>query len=185
MSQLSSVLASPSLETLRRIPILQCLTDEERRQVADTGHLEQVAAGTDILRQGATCQNLWIVLDGECDVVKQVTNGGVPHEVVLATLKPYDNFGEMSFFQAAPHSAAVRARGPVKLLRLARSDYDRLVEDRAPAAFKLAYSTVQSLADRLRRMDDWVADLVSQSKANKPPGEWLHFREQLLKQWNL
>jgi CRP-like cAMP-binding protein len=172
-------------ETLRQIPILDSLSDEERSQVAGAGRVEQFPDGADILHQGATCQNLWIVLEGECDVVKQLSGNDGTREVVLATLGPYENFGEMSFFQTAPHSAAVRARGPVKILRITREAYDRLIDGGVGAAYKLAYNTVQNLAERLRRMDDWVAALLSQSPQKKPPGEWLHFREQLLKEWNL
>jgi CRP-like cAMP-binding protein len=149
--------------------------------------LEEFPTGAEVLRQGAACQNLWVMLDGECEVVKQLPDGPGTHEVVLATLKPLENFGEMSFFQAAPHSAAVRARGPVKLLRLKRKDYDKLLEHGNGAAYKLAYNTVHSLAERLRRMDDWVATLLAESAKGKkkPPGEWSHFRDQLLKAWNL
>ena len=131
------------------------------------------------------CRNLRIVLEGECEVVKQLNHAAAQHEVVLATLRPHDNFGEMSFFQPAPHSAAVHASGPVKLWRLTRESYDQLIAHGNGAAYKLAYNTVQNLADRLRRMDDWVATLVSENSKKKPPGEWLHFREQLLKEWNL
>jgi hypothetical protein len=72
----------------------------------------------------------------------------------------------------------------VKLLRITREDYDRLLEQGSGAAYKLAYNTVHSLAERLRRMDDWVAALLAENK-KKPPAEWSHFREQLLKEWNL
>jgi CRP-like cAMP-binding protein len=177
-------------ETLRQIPILRSLNDEEQAQLLQAARLEQYADGAEILQQGGMCQNLWIVLEGECDVVKQLDVkqlDGRPdkREVVLATLRPLENFGEMSFFQAAPHAAAVRARGPVKLIRIPWNDYSALIDGGVGAAYKLAYNTVQSLAERLRRMDDWVAALLSESPQKKPPGEWLHFRDQLLKEWNL
>jgi CRP-like cAMP-binding protein len=178
-----------SPETLRQIPLFQHLNNDEWREVAQVVRAEEFASGVEVLHQGGTCQNLWIVLEGECDVVKQIDNGqgdgSGKHEVVLATLRPNESFGEMSFFQPAPHSAAVRARGSVKLLRLKRADYDRLVEEGDGAAFKLAFSSVQCLAERLRRMDDWVANLLAHNTAKKPPGEWVKFREQLLQEWNL
>ena len=173
------------LATLQQVPILRGLDDEEYRRLAQVARLEEFPRGCEVLRQGAACQNLWVMLEGECEVVKQLTDGAGTREIVLATLRPYENFGEMSFFQAAPHSAAVRARGPVKLLRLAREDYEKLLEHGNGAAYKLAYNTVHSLADRLRRMDDWVATLVAENTKKKPPAEWAHFREQLLKEWNL
>lgn len=177
---------SPALDVLRQVPMLQYLNDEECRQVAQAARVMEFASGTDIVKQGAMCQNLWIVLAGECDVVKQLGEGAARREVVLATLRPFDNFGEMSFFQPAPHSAAVRARGAVRLLRIARAEYNEMIDHGVGAAYKLAYNTVQSLAERLRRMDDWVATLVSENEKKKQPSrEWLDFRDQLLKQWNL
>jgi CRP-like cAMP-binding protein len=140
------------VETLRQIPILRGLDDEEYQRLAQVARLEEFPGGADVLKQGAACQNLWVMLEGECDVVKEWTDAAGTREIVLATLRPLENFGEMSFFQAAPHSAAVRARGPVKLLRLTREDYEKLLAHGNGAAYKLAYNTVHSLADRLRRM---------------------------------
>ena len=80
--------------------------------------------------------------------------------MVLAELEPYSLFGEMSFFSPAPHSANVVAKTPVKLLSIARSDYDDLIRDGVSAAYKLAYNVVESVADRLRRMDEWIAELA-------------------------
>ena len=98
---------SVPLETLRQVPILRGLDDEECRRLGRVARLEEFPSGAVVLRQGDACQNLWVMLDGECEVVKQLTDGPGTREVVLATLRPLENFGEMSFFQAAPHSAAV------------------------------------------------------------------------------
>jgi CRP-like cAMP-binding protein len=161
------------------------MSDEECQELAKVARLEEFPSGAEVLRQGAACQNLWVMLEGECEVVKEFGDAGGKREVVLATLRPFENFGEMSFFQSAPHSAAVRASGPVKLLRLRREDYDRLADHGNGAAYKLAYNTVHSLADRLRRMDDWVAALLAENTRKKASGEWSQFREQLLKEWKL
>ena len=82
---------------------------------------------------------------------------------MLATLEPYNNFGEMSFFHPAPHSASVRAQTQVKLLYIERSKYDQLLTEEPACCSKLAMNTVASLADRLRRMDEWVDELLSKS----------------------
>lgn len=171
--------------TLRQVPLFQNLSDEERGQIFQAAESKQFQPGEEILQQGGTCQNLWIVLDGECDVVKRVGDVPAGQEVVLATLGPYENFGEMSFFQAAPHAAAVRARTRMNVLRLPRAAYDGLVKDGAGAAFKLAYSTVESLAKRLRQMDEWVARLLTENAKKDRAAEWSGFREKLFKEWNL
>jgi CRP-like cAMP-binding protein len=105
---------------------------------------------------------------------------------VLAELGKHSLFGEMSFFSPAPHSANVVAKTPLTLLSIARVDYDDLIRDGAVAAYKLAYNIVDSVAARLRRMDDWVEELsTSNNEDDDRRPEWRRFREKLFDGWNL
>jgi CRP-like cAMP-binding protein len=172
-------------EVLEKIPIFDGFSERELAQLAEIGQVETFAPGDTIVHQGHTCQNLWIVLEGQCEVVRQADPASGTGELVLATLGPFEIFGEMSFFRAAPHSAGVRAVTPIRLLKIARADYHKLIEHGAAAAYKLAYNTVESLAERLRRMDDWVARLVSENHSHGQSKEWSRFREKLFQNWNL
>jgi CRP-like cAMP-binding protein len=172
------------LRMLHEIPLFENFTDEECDQVANMATAETYRPGQVVLRQGTTSRNLWIVLHGECEVVR--VPEGNHREVLLATLGKGQNFGEMSFFHEAPHSASVRAKTDVKLLRITRADYDRMAHENCPAAYKLAFNTVESLADRVRRLNDMVVQLTA---AKDPPAthskEWENFRANLMKEWNL
>jgi CRP-like cAMP-binding protein len=175
-----------STEALAQIPIFSGLTVEECRQVQHAGHIVIFSPEETIVEQNGMSQDLWILLEGKCDVVRSPLNGKKPPKpIVLATLEPYSNFGEMSFFHAAPHSAHVRAQTEVTLLRLERSAFDRLAVRHPGVASKLAINTVASLADRVRRMDDWVADLVTQKAVAEKVPELARLREQLFDGWKL
>jgi CRP-like cAMP-binding protein len=183
-------------DVLRKIPIFGRMNDTERRQLAEIGATVAYAPGDVILRQGGSSQNLWVVLDGNCEVVKD-PDAHQPRakEVRLAVLEPFSNFGEMSFFHPAPHSASVRALSAVKLLRIERADYEELVEEGASAAYKLSCNAIDSLAERLRRMDEWVAELLpaaahgaeaaSDGVVSERVPEWSRFRDKLFTGWNL
>ena len=171
-------------EVLDKIPLLAGMTERERKQLAGIGSLMEFKPGEVVVRQGKTSQNLLVLLEGQCQVVKEV-DGEPPHEVVLAELKAYDHFGDMSFFSAAPHSASVRAVTPVNLLRIQRRDYDKLIGSDALAAYKVAYNMVDVLAHRLRRMDEWVSELVKQNSPDQRVSEWNKFRDKLFTGWNL
>lgn len=172
---------------LAEIPVFRYLEPDERRQLCDASSIQHFSGGENVLRQGKKSQNLWVLLKGECQVVRY---GGEPgsqapgdEEIVLATLSPYSTFGEMSFFHAAPHSAGVRAKGNVDILRLKREAYDEMIENGATSAYKLALAAVETMADRLRKMDEWIAELVGDSSRQKR--EWSHFRTSLFGEWNL
>jgi CRP-like cAMP-binding protein len=192
-----------SLDTLRGIPLLHGLNESELRQIADVLQLRDFAPGQDVIRQGDQSRDLWIVLEGQCEVVRRLkpdvrqppalpgvlVEPGENHQpaesLVLAVLEPFSHFGEMSFFHPAPHSADVRAHGPLKLIQIAHSDYADMIQEGIWAAYKLAYNVVQQLAERLRRMDQWVADLANNPQAAANVPEFSRFRNKLFDGWSL
>jgi CRP-like cAMP-binding protein len=167
--------------TLASIPLFDQMTPQERLDLVRTATLVEFQTGDEVVRQNETSQHIWVVLSGKCEVVR--ANGAAP--VVLATLGPHQHFGEMSFFHAAPHSASVRASGLVKVLCLSRTDYDHLAAQGCCATTKLAVNVVACLAERMRRMDDWVADLITEKGGQRKTADWEHFRERLMRNWQL
>ena len=173
-----------AIEVLAKLPIFQSMTEPQRRQILDIASTMEFAPGEVVMRQGKNSQNLLVVLEGHCQVVKTVGDQN-RSSFVLAELGPDDHFGEMSFFQAAPHSATVSALTALKLLRIERKDYDVLLADESLAAYKLAFNILDELADRLRRMDGWVTELMNDDAQAARVSEWSSFREKLFKGWNL
>ena len=173
-----------SVEILRELPLFVNLNETECRQLAEIISTMTVVPAEVILRQGERSQDLWIILEGTCEVIREVEQGA-GDAVVLATIGPRNHFGEMSFFHPAPHSAHVRAKTAGKLLRIRHSDYQDLIDDGVWAAYKLAYNVVDSLAERLRRMDEWVTELLSKEIPDSIQPEWNNFREKLFTRWNL
>lgn len=175
------------LETLKNIPLLEGFDDEECRQLQRAARVVEFEPGEVILRQGQCSRNLWILLEGKCEVFTDPSadRGSGRRALSLAELEPYSQFGEMSFYRSAPHSASVRAKTPVKLMRIEREDYESLIADGSKAAYKLACNAVESLADRLERMDEWVAKLVHDSSSAPRVGEWDNFRKKLFNGWDL
>jgi CRP-like cAMP-binding protein len=165
-------------DILAALPIFHAMSDDQRAELAKIAHRCEYQPGEVVLAQGESSQNLWIVLSGRCRVARSV-NSGVGRVIDLAELGPRDQFGEMSFFHAAPHSASIEALTPLKLLRIDRADYDRLVAAGSIGAHKLALNCVDDLADRLRRMDEWVTDLLCKSANQQDASEWTRFREKL------
>ena len=188
-----------SLDLFKEIPIFRGLSPDECRRLAEATSIHEYRPGETVIKQGEQSQRLWVLLEGKCEVFhhldgeaedkaggEKATAGGKCGEpIVLATLDPYSNFGEMSFFHPAPHSASVRAKTAVKLLAIERAKYDRLCQQESSAACKLAMNTVASLADRLRRMDEWVDELVSRGQTNQRVPEWNRLRATLFDGWKL
>lgn len=161
-------------EILRGLPLFANLSEAECNQLATVAEEHEFPTGETVLSQGKTSQNLWVLLDGTCEVFRVTPD----EEIVLAELPALSVFGEMSFFHAAPHSASVRAKTRVRLLRFERTKFDGLLAEGSPSAYKLAVNVVSTLAERVRKMDDWVVELMTRAgKKNEP--EWIQLRSKL------
>lgn len=192
-----AITAPLPLATLRKVPVLQGLLDQSCCPLAEIVQLLHFEPGEFILRQGNSSQSLWLLLEGTCEVIKHPTGQPQEEPVVLATLEPFSSFGEMSFFQRVPHSASVRAKSAVRLGCISRADFDTLVARHPEVAYQLAVNVVESLAERLRRMDDWVTRLLGEEEEEPTPAaavpgqrngqrgaDWSRFRNSL-QEWNL
>ncbi len=173
------------IEKLQQIPAFRNFNAGEYHQLLDIAREKTFAPGQKVIEQGKSSQYLWIVLEGECEVVRASRRDGT---TVLAALAPHSLFGEMSFFSPAPHSASVLAKTPVKLLAIARADYDDLIRDDVAAAYKLAFNIVDSVVAKLRRMDERMAEFaanVEDHGTDEKRREWRRFREKMFDGWSL
>ncbi|REJ82636.1 MAG: cyclic nucleotide-binding domain-containing protein [Planctomycetota bacterium] len=161
---------------LKKCVLLQDMNSDELDAVFRLTESEDFAAGEEILTEGLAYQSLWIIVTGRCEVVKS-GNGLEPNR--LAELEEGAVFGEMSFFEKAPHSASVRALSDVSTMRLTRRRFEDLRKNCPAAADKIACNLVNILSTRLRRMDEWTCQLVEGNCSERQQGEWQEFRAKL------
>jgi putative ABC transport system ATP-binding protein len=76
----------------------------------ETIHLE---AGTTLFNQGALADLIYVVSEGELELVRQRPGGG---QEVLRVAKPGDHFGEIGPLFGLPRSATVRARTDAEVI---------------------------------------------------------------------
>lgn len=167
-------------DDLTNFPIFSDFSPSEREQIKPLLERCAFSKGDVILREGKSTQFLWIVAGGRCEVFKMNGHGA---EQQLAVLEPGAVFGEMSFFEPAPHSASVRTLCNCEVVRMSPEKFDQLQKQCPEAAYKLARRIISVLAQRLRKMDDWTAELVDRPETPRQREEWLEFRAKLYSDW--
>jgi len=161
--------------TLTQLPFCHGMSEDEQRQLLEIAERLQFNKGEKVVTQGELKQNLWIVLEGLCQVTRRTDSGC---QVNLADLGPGAHFGEMSFFHTAPNSADVIALSNMELLRIARADFDRLAFENSTVVLKLTQNSIEQMAERLRKMDQWITNLICGGEDKQPTAsEWTSFRE--------
>ncbi len=169
-------------EVLTSFPTFDGLAAADASRIARDLTRMNFDAESTILHEGKSIQALWIILSGECIVSRTAADGS---EMILAELKAGDVFGEMSFVRSAPHSATIRARTAVSVCTYTREDFLKLASAQPSAAFRICSNISAVLAERLRKMDNWICELVERPEAVNHRDEWQTFRAAVYSNWNL
>ena len=167
--------------TLSKCSLFRGMSPGERQELLAMLEPKSYPPGSSIFAEGESVQFIWIVLRGRCRVFKKAAAG---EEAELGIIEPYGIFGEMSFFNPAPHSASIRALSEVEVVRLPRDKYDLLLHNGSLAAYKVAFNTMGVLIERIRRMDDTFTDRLQRNNAPEHRDEWREFQSKLYTGWS-
>jgi CRP-like cAMP-binding protein len=144
-------------DRLREIGLFGGLGEDVLAFVAGLG-VQEVAAGTVVFKEGDSGREMFVILDGEVEVLRRSKRG---HETRVAILGPNDWFGEMSILDVLPRSATTRVLAPSRLLRLTSHDLDGLYRKDLKSYALLVLNIAREMSRRLRVADGLLADMVA------------------------
>lgn len=104
---------------LEKVPILTELDKWERLSVADALETEEYKDGSTIIKQGDAGDCFFIVVTGTCSAFM---DGNLVKEYGET-----DYFGEVALLNNTPRKASVICKGPVKVVRLDRDRFERVL----------------------------------------------------------
>ena len=133
--------------------LLEGATDEEWAEVLKHAHYRQFRPGETVVTDGARTQSLYLVLEGDLEVLVPRRRG---HRRI-ATISAGSVMGELSFFDGAPRSALVRALTPSLLAEISPVEFDALADASPSLARQLLFDLGRILARRLRAAHDAAA----------------------------
>jgi CRP-like cAMP-binding protein len=134
-------------------PLFGGLDDTQLRQVADAASLRSYRKGQFVFHQGDAGDGLFVLTEGVVSVIVSSPEG---QEMILATLRPPDVFGELAVIDGGSRSASVRAMVSTTALIVRRDTVLALLTNHATVADSL----LRSLGTVVRRVTGQAADLV-------------------------
>jgi CRP/FNR family cyclic AMP-dependent transcriptional regulator len=141
-------MADPKIAVLKRVPLFSQLTPKELKFVASRTDEVSVAAGRQLTRQGHESDSLYVLLDGEVDVVVDGKK--------RTTLKAGDFFGEISMLDRGVGTATVTTRTPARMMVMSHSQFRDAIKTSDPLLVKV----LSAMGARLR------ADLAAKEKGS-------------------
>jgi ATP-binding cassette, subfamily B, bacterial len=116
--------AEAEIARLRSVPLFASLPEDALAAIAAQTRPEICEPGRDIVRQGEPGDRMFLVDEGQVDVLVALP-GGERH---VSTLGPGDIFGEMALLDGGPRNATVRALTSCRLFALTAADLNALLE---------------------------------------------------------
>ena len=144
---------------LKGMALCRALSGPEIETVAALAETQEIAAGRELFREGDSGDGLFLVVEGEIDVVKRGPRG----ERSLARLGEGAVLGEISLLTNEPRSATGRALVRTVALRLPAARFGALLEGGSPAALKIVAAIAEVLARRLATMNTKVMELTDKA----------------------
>src|SRR5206468_12740264 len=149
-----------TIALLKNVSIFRELDDSELGEVAEVCKEETFVSGEYIFREGESGNRLYLIVEGEVRISRDVPGSG---EEALAVLKRGALFGEMAVFDRSERSTDAISNGGTKTLTIARPDFEMVLDFNRELAYKVLWSCVRLLSARLRSTNDSLRSFLAMS----------------------
>lgn len=155
-------MAQEHIAALKKMALCRALSGAELEAIAAISTTKAVAAGAELFREGDPGDGLYLVVEGEIEVIKR----GPAGEHSLAKLGPGAVLGEMSLVTSDVRSATGRALAPTTVLHLPVREFRALQETGSTAALRITAAIAEVLARRLATMNGMVLQLTGNAESS-------------------
>ena len=145
---------------LKNASIFAGLDDKELERVKEICKEQHFKSAQTIFRENDPGNRLYIIASGEVRISRDVPGSG---EEALAVLKPGACFGEMSVFDRSSRSTDAIANTDCVLITINRPDFEMLLDFNRDLAYKVLWSVVRLLSERLRATNENLRSFLAMS----------------------
>ncbi len=136
---------------LRDVPLFSALPPPDLQPIAAIADEHAYRDGETIVEQGEAGDAMHIIVSGEVSVVVREPSG---HERVVAVRRSGDVVGEMAVITNEPRIATLMTRGDVRVLSIARPQFESILRERPETAI----GVIRVLSQRLAEPSDSAPD---------------------------
>jgi len=140
-------------EVIRKAPLFTALDDVAAASLLANMVSVKISKGSVLFAEGDEGDQLYVIAEGK---LKLGTSSGDGRENLLSILGPGEMFGELSLFDPGPRTSTATAVTDAKLLSLGQEKLLPWLAENPKVALQL----LARLAQRLRRTNEAVGDLV-------------------------
>jgi CRP/FNR family transcriptional regulator, cyclic AMP receptor protein len=168
--------------SLREVPFFRHLNDEELEELEELLEPAGFEAGETIFEEGGPEERMYVITAGTVEVHKMVLPGRRQH---LATIEAPTVVGEMGLLTEPRAAASVAARTQIQAYAIDRDHFLERLDDDSPAACKVVHEIGRTLANRMARTNETIADIIGQLEAASGEAtDFDIFQDRLIREWS-
>jgi CRP-like cAMP-binding protein len=157
------------------------LDDEEQEELEDLLEPSIFEPGETIFEEGGPEERLYVISSGTVEVHKKVLPGRRQH---LATIEAPTVVGEMGLLTEPRAAASVEARTPIEAYGIDRDRFLEMLDEDSPAACKVVHEIGHTLAGRMARTDEAIADIIGRLEGDEDETtDFEIFQDRLIREW--
>ncbi|WP_321416768.1 Crp/Fnr family transcriptional regulator [uncultured Desulfobacter sp.] len=136
---------------LKQIPLFSGLTESEIQKIESVSCEKIFLKDTVIINEGDETNSLYIILKGRANALSMDPGG---RQIILNVFRPGDYFGEMSFIDAKPRSAAVITKEKSKFVVIKREAFLQIVSENPELMLNMMKGLVGKIRVATRQIED-------------------------------
>ena len=141
-----------SARILETVEILADLTPVQLDKIYDICNEIHCTKGTNIVKENTPSTEIYIILDGEVEILISIENNDDDKERKIGTLGRGQSFGEVALVDQGLRSATVRcATESCRVLEISRNDFLELLKNNPDIGFKVMYNLAADICLKFRQ----------------------------------
>ena len=143
---------SDTIRELRRVYLLDALTDEELGVLVPTIRVRRFGRGEVLIRQGEIGDSFYVLRRGKVEVTAKGGGGAKEKRIRhIEDSSPESFFGEIALLTGEPRNATVRAASDVEVWEIAREAFATLFKSKPDAGASIAEVAARRFAETSER----------------------------------
>ena len=132
---------------LRELEIFKNFTKKDLRNIFFISEVINMKKGDYVFRAGDFDSNVYLVLQGTLNVIKERKNSDP--DLIVSEIEQGEHFNETSIFFDSKHKVSVIATSDVDLLKINNKEFSKLLKGNYELSSKLLWIVSQKLSERL------------------------------------
>ena len=149
---------------LKQIELFKGLNESQLNIVIEKIKVEKHRKGTMIFNQNNIRQNLYVIVEGEVELIKRTPYG---NEKRLSVFGKHDFLGEGALMDDSPHSTSARTTSDTTTLALSREKFKELLAEHSNVALDILSKIARVISRRISSANTKVVNLAAQYQSGR------------------